>query len=127
MLRINCNAALCSSEGYSSDGAFPSHPHRQCLDFVDCDTWVVSDAALVWSEGVVVLASESLIELDSSIVHFDWEVNAQDSSGLSEYFLCVGVESHYVGGALELFDRHIILSLLHSHAAGSGFMLSCGL
>src|SRR5438445_1560461 len=119
MLRINRDSSFRPAEGYPCDGTLPGHPHRQRLHFVYRDTWVVSDAALVWSEGVVMLASESLIELDSSVIHFDWEVNAQDSSGLSEYLLRVGVESHYVGGALELFDRHIILGLLHSHAAGS--------
>src|SRR2546425_3742538 len=123
MLRINCNASFCSSEGYACDGAFPGHPHRQCLHFVYRDTWMVSDAALVWSEGVVVLASEALIEYDSSVVHFDWEVNAQDSSRLSHYFLSIGIQSHYVGGTLELFDGHIILGLLHSHAAWRCFML----
>src|SRR6266849_9638167 len=122
MLRINRDSSFCSAEGDSCYGTFPGHPHRQCLYFVDCDTRVVSDPALVWSEGVVVLASESLIEYDSSVVHFDWEVNAQDSSGLSQDFLSVGVQPHYVGGTLELFDGHIILGLLHSHAAGGGFM-----
>src|SRR5256712_6631387 len=123
MLRVNSDSSFSPAEGYSCDGTLPGHPHRQCLHFVDCDAWVVSDAALVWSEGVVMLASEALIELDSAIVHFYWEVNAQDSSGLPEYLLRVGVESHYVGGTLELFDRHIILGLLHSHAAWCGFML----
>src|SRR5207249_12077937 len=111
MLRINRDSSFCPAEGYSCDGTLPGHPHRQRLHFVYRDTWVVSDAALVLFEVVVMLASESLIVLDSFIILFDCEVIAKDSSGISDYFLSVGVQSLYVGIAVVLFICNIILSL----------------
>ena len=77
---------------------------------------MVSDSALVGSQSVVVLASESLVEQDSTVVHLDREVYAENSSRLSKNLLNVLVKFHQVGGALELFYSNIVLSFLHPEA-----------
>ena len=77
---------------------------------------MVSDSALVRSQGVVVLASEPLIEEDSTVVHLDREVYAENSSRLSKNLLNILVKLHQVGGTLELFYSNVVLGLLHSEA-----------
>jgi hypothetical protein len=63
-----------------------------------------------------VLASESLIEKDSTIVHFDREVYAENSSRLSKNLLNVLVKLHQVGCPLELFYSNVVLGFLHAEA-----------
>src|SRR5207249_10546068 len=86
-----------------------------------------SYSALVRTKGVVVLAPEALVEENSAIIHLDWKVDAKNPSGLSQDLLNVRVWLHYVGGFLELFQRHVVLGLLHPHANWRGVVFRCRL
>src|SRR5437870_7071343 len=86
-----------------------------------------SYSPLVRSKGIVVLAPEALVEENSAIIHLDWKIDAKNPSGLSQDLLNVRVQFHYVGSFLELFQRHIVLGLLHPHANWGGVVLCCSL
>src|SRR3989442_54233 len=114
--RVNCDASFRASEWNACDRALPRHPHGQRLYLFDGNVGVVSDSTLVRSQRVVVLASESLIEKDSTIVHFYREVNAENPSRLSKNLLNVLVQLHQVSGPLELFHSNVVLGFLHAEA-----------
>ena len=52
---VEFHPAFTSTIGQTGQSAFPCHPRRQCLTFIQVDILVVADASLVWSKDVIVL------------------------------------------------------------------------
>ena len=81
---VALDAALAAAEGDADEGALHGHEEGEGLDVVEVDVLVVAEAALVGSEGVVVLDAVALEEPVVSVVHADGEVDHDLVLGLGE-------------------------------------------
>lgn len=73
VLRFHDDAVLGAGEGEVYDGALPARQHREADTLVPRDARMVVETALVRAAAAVVLGPVPRVDLDRSIVAFEWE------------------------------------------------------
>jgi hypothetical protein len=99
---------LAPAEGDVVQGALVRHPGAQRFYLVEGDLMVVSNAALVGTEDVVVLHPIALEQPVLAVVELDREVHDQLVLGLGEDLPQVPGQVHEVRRLLELLLGHLV-------------------
>src|SRR5216683_3139317 len=102
LFRVDDDAALGASEGDVHDRALPRHPHRQGLDLVQGDVWVVADAPLRRPAIDVVLHAIAREHAQVVVVHLDGEVAGELALDLAQHLAQPRLELDDLGRGVEL-------------------------
>ena len=105
--RIDGDAALGSAVRQADHRAFPGHPHRQGLDFLERHILVIANAALGRSRSGVVLDAVPGKDLDRTVVHLDRKADGHLALADAEDSAHRVLESDDIRGAIELLDGDV--------------------
>jgi len=81
---IHYHTSLGSSQWNTHNRTFQSHPSWQRHDLILWDTLVISDSSFIRTSDIIVLRSISLEIFHSPIIHFDSDLEIQDTINLQD-------------------------------------------
>ena len=100
-VRIADHAAFRTAERQIHDGAFPAHPRRERLHFLERDLHVEADAALRGTTHRVVQHAKARVHLELAIVHHHRYGHDDLLLGVAQDLVEAGLEIEELSGPIE--------------------------